>query len=162
MSTNVIPFPVRPAPAPEPAPLPATARRAHTVGNLYEATRDLDVAEIAKRVRRDIKAAKIVGDLPTDAKTSVRIRRYSMGQSIDVYVTLPRPARVPSTDRRSSRHGEIEFGRPVEYTVTVEAANISATVRGILEAYNYDDSDTMTDYFDRRFYADVVIRGAGE
>ena len=41
--------------------------------------KDLDVADVAKLIRKDLKAA-----FPA-AKFSVRIERYSMGQRINVY-----------------------------------------------------------------------------
>lgn len=46
----------------------------------------LNVVEIAKRIRADIKAAITAGTIPA-IKTSVRISRYSMGRSIDVTIT---------------------------------------------------------------------------
>lgn len=50
-------------------------------GDRYD--RKMDVPEIAKRIRADIKAA----DLPAGLKTSVRCARYSMGRSITISVT---------------------------------------------------------------------------
>ncbi len=55
------------------------------IGSKYVHGRDL--ADVAKLVRADIAAAVKAGVLPAGLKVSVRIRRYSMGQSLDVFVT---------------------------------------------------------------------------
>lgn len=57
---------------------PSNERR----GAKHDATRSLDVAEIAKRMRADIKALAL-GD---GFKVAVTIKRYSGGQSIDIRV----------------------------------------------------------------------------
>lgn len=115
------------------------------LGSRWE--RGRDIAEIAKDVRRDIKAAVKAGNLPADVKFSVRISRFSMGKSLDVRATLPdRPARRA-----------IETG----YGYTHEAATIIAVVKSITDAYNYDASDSLTDYYNVEFYSDVIVSGTG-
>lgn len=100
----------------------------HTIGINYEETKDLDIKEIAKLVRRDIKQA-----YPT-FKTSVRIERYSMGQSLNVTI------QNTDTIRRS------------------EAANaIEKAIKNIVDAYNFDDSDSASDYFHVRFYSHIKV-----
>jgi len=70
---------------------PAPAQRPGVVDRYRGAKYEdgLDVAEIAKRVRADIKAARKFGelDLPVTAKVSVRIDRYSLGCSLHVHVS---------------------------------------------------------------------------
>lgn len=133
--------------------------RAHTVGALAEETADLDIADIARLVRADVKAARATGMIPADVKVSVRIDRYSMGQAIYVRATLPdRPARVTADDPRSVVHDRRdEYANTFAYTV--EASNLSDTLRAIVNAYNWDDSDSQTDYFNSRFSASVTIEG---
>lgn len=134
---------------------------AHTIGSKYAETQDLDIAEVAKLVRKDLKAAIKAGQLPTDAKFSVRIDRYSMGQSLDVRVTLlDRPARVAIDDPRSSVHNDPRYVDHPARLATTEAANITSTITAIIAAYNYDDSDHTTDYYHVRFSADVTVKGA--
>jgi len=106
-------------------------------GDRYEATKDLRLKEIAKLVRKDLKA-----EFGPEWKFSVRTRSYAGGQSLDVDVkTAPTPLR--------SKWGE-ENGF---YTETGAKAN--EVIRSILDAYNYDGSDIMIDYFDVRFYSHV-------
>ena len=134
---------------------------AHTVGAKAEATYGLDVADIAKLVRKDVTAARKAGDIPADVKVSVRIDRYSMGQSINVRATLPdRPARVPISDPRSILYGRPDDQYPGAMTYTVEADKLSDLLNGIVDAYNWDNSDVMTDYFSSRFHGMVSIDGA--
>ena len=57
-----------------------------TVGTKY--ARDADIATIAVDVRGDIKRAIADGALPA-GKYSVRIRRYSMAQSLDITAAIP-------------------------------------------------------------------------
>ncbi len=99
-----------------------------TVGAKYETTKDLDIAEIAKLVRKDLKEAY------PRYKFSVRIDRYSMGQSLDVVVS--------NTDL--VRHSDA-------------ADKLQHEVKEIVNAYNFDDSDSMTDYFHVAFYSGVRV-----
>jgi len=55
-----------------------------TAGSRYESGRD--IKDVAKDVRRDIKAAVKAGELST-LKASVRIERYSMGQTLRIEIT---------------------------------------------------------------------------
>ena len=110
-----------------------TKRIAHTVGNKYEATRDLDVAEIAKLIRKDLKAA-----FP-GSKFSVRTRRFAGGCAID-------------TELKSwaGDLSEIVTVKPEKICGVTEwkfTRNLDA-INAIVEAYNFDNSDSMTDYFD--------------
>jgi hypothetical protein len=99
-----------------------------TVGTKYEATKDLDIAEVAKLVRKDLKEAY------PRYKFSVRIDRFSMGQSLDVVVS----------NSGLSRHSDAANG-------------LERKVKEIVDAYNFDDSDSMTDYFHVAFYSGVRV-----
>jgi hypothetical protein len=58
--------------------------------NRFEGTKYVngrDITEIAKLVRAEIKTAIKDGSLPEGLKASVRISRYSMGQSLDIGIT---------------------------------------------------------------------------
>lgn len=133
-----------------------TTRTAHTIGAKYDDT--LDIRDIARLVRSDIKVAKKDGSFPGDAKVSVTISRYSMGQSLNVHVTLPdRPARVPADDPRARPYQGVGYAPETLYTI--EAEDIIAAVNRIVAQYNYDNSDTQTDCFDVNFYSHVTVGG---
>ena len=124
----------------------------HYVGAKYEATKNLDIAEIAKLVRKDIKAAVKSGDLPK-AKYSVKISRYSMGRSITVAVTglemetANMERHLAEARDRSLRHR----GVPVGKLMTEEAYELEAKVEALVNAYNFDRSNPMEDYYNSAF-----------
>jgi|SRR6185437_2116435 len=97
----------------------------HTIGAKYEQTKNMDIAEIAKLIRQDIKQKH-----PAAAKSSVRIERFSNGRSIDVVV---------------------------KGINAIHAEQVKQDVEDIVAAYNFDDSDAMSDYFHVRFYSSVKV-----
>ena len=115
-----------------------------TYGDLYNG--DLDVKDIAALIRKDIKAAVKMGILP-DEKFGVRISRFSGGCSIDVQV---------KTWALGAHRVEVEveapWGTRTEQHLTPVAKSTLDTLNSIMGAYNHDGSDTMTDYFDVKFY----------
>lgn len=121
-------------------------------GDKYE--QGLDVAEIAKRVRADIKVAITAGELPA-AKYSVRISRYSMGRSL--YVTVDGVPFAIVHEARVRR----DVLEPHAYHAetlclhTDEARALLAKVEAIVAAYNFDGSDSQSDYSHVNFYAHV-------
>lgn len=98
-------------------------------GSKYQETKDLDVAEIAKLIRTDLKQAF------SEYKFSVRIERFSMGQSINVIIK-----ETDINDRFSD-----------------QAEELVKEVKEIIEQYNFDDSDMLSDYSHVRFYSHVRI-----
>jgi hypothetical protein len=90
-------------------------------GSKYEETKDLDIAEVAKLVRKDLAALKL------PVKPSVRISRYSGGQSLDVHLKMERDP------------------------------ELAKKIRAILNSYNFDESDSQSDYFCVRFYGHVTF-----
>jgi hypothetical protein len=114
-------------------------------GSKYE--RDLDVVEIAKRVRKELKA-----ELPKGTKCSVRIDRFSGGQSISLKVdAVPFPIVNPEYVCREvlepHTYHQDAIGR-----WTPEAVALLAQADAILSAYNFDGSDSQTDYYHVNFY----------
>ena len=127
-------------------------------GAKHDATRNLDIAEIAKRMRADIKAL----NLPTGTKTSVRIQRYSGGQSIDLRITgLPEGFQLLSDKHASWRkqfpNQEHRFPGGVEDQRSEAYHQLKQQLERVHGAYNRDNSDGMTDYFDRRYYGSVEL-----
>lgn len=136
------------------------------------------IAEIAKAIRADIKTAKAEGLLPASWTYSVRSSRFANGQAIDVTVKNCADAWqvcegiVPGTKRPTEGGGWTArpcgdvwcaaSGNPLyahgarEHTVlTEDAAAARTTLERIVDAYNHDGSDVMTDYFDVRYYSHV-------
>lgn len=133
-------------------------------GEKYATEGHLDVAEIAKRMRSWIKTARKLGqdaggiDLPEDAKVSVRIDRYSMGQSVDVTITAPAawvhvaPGAPEGPEyRQQPAHGG--------YTLAAQVAE--ALIEHELQSYNRRDIDSMTDLYNVWFSGHVKLAVAG-
>lgn len=124
----------------------------NNIGNKYEDTKNLDIKEIAKMIRKDIKKA-----LP-NLKTSVKISRYSMGQSIDVEIKNAdfNPINEQYVRDMYSADGEYLYNNDTTASrFSVIGETTLNAVNQIVQAYNYDNSDSMTDYFDVRFYGQV-------
>ncbi len=150
-------------PAPEPGETPVTVN-AHTVGSKYAANKDLSTTEIAKLVRADIKAAVKSGKLPRAAKVSVKTDYYSMGSAIRVRVSGITPAFNPAWLVWTKKNPHLSFHSTPEaarerYSPLV--VTTMATVEKIVASYNYDNSDSMTDYHDSNFHADVSFSSYG-
>ncbi len=112
---------------------------AHTVGSKYKQTENLGTVEIAKRVRQDLKAAYLKPDSFSYAnpyKFSVKVRKFAGGSSIDLEVKAAPEEVLIDREKRQA---------------------LVASLKKVLDAYNYDDSDAMTDYFHVRFYGHVQI-----
>ena len=119
-------------------------------GSRYRETSDMDVAELARCMRADIRAAIRAGALPGTARDySVRISRYSGGQSIDIDIRnhpefwgdVPDPW-IPSDTVR----GLLPAGREAE-----------RVCQAIHDAYNYNGSDSQVDYFHVRYYGHAKV-----
>ena len=129
-----------------------------TRGAKYDATRNLSRVEIAKRMRADIKALQ----LEPGYKVSVRTQSYSGGGSIDIRVTAVPPGFRYYTDAAASWCKQFpgrDHRMPMawEEALSPEWRELRAKLRAIHGAYNRDNSDAMTDYFDTRYYGDVDI-----
>lgn len=108
------------------------------IGCKYWETRNLDIKEIAKLVRADIKDRTNSGSLP-DQKYSVKIERYRGGQSINI-----------STEKGN-------FKSKVDPDRRFDPAQIRLELQYILDQYNYDGSHGMYDWLDNRFFSDVRL-----
>jgi len=110
-----------------------------TEGSKYNGFRP--VVEIAKDIRSDIKSSIAKGKLPRDLKVSVKSRYYAGGQSIDIRW---------SSSTRTHEVGD-HYGRPV-VKLSSHGEYIEHRLKEIAMAYNYDNSDVQSDYFDTLFY----------
>lgn len=126
----------------------------------YVASRD--ITEIAKLVRADVAAAVKAGVLPKGLKCSVRIERYSMGQSLHLTVKAA-PGLVFVSTKRVRFDVETrghEFTPMSRYSV--DGQRVLDTLKAIVAAYNRDRSDIMVDYFDVNFYEHIGFASALE
>lgn len=136
-----------------------------TTGYLYNPERS--VKDDAANIRRHIKTMTKAGLLPADWRYSVRYRTASMYQAVDITATAPRP--IYGVDLAGLWDWQTlgidppvhaETGEPVTSSAaawTREAKAVLDTLDELHAAHNYDDSDTMTDYFDVKFYGTVAI-----
>lgn len=123
-------------------------------GARYDAAKSVD--EIPALIRSEIKAAVAAGELPR-GKYSVRRRRCTHSWAIDVRIADLAGVRLHNLERLLADRDDPHTYRP-EYTCpryTPEAKAVLEKVRAVLASYNHDGSDSMTDYFDVRFYGDA-------
>lgn len=109
-----------------------------TTGSKYQQVKNLSVKEIAKLVRKDLKQFN-------DCKFSVTSDR----NSISVYLWNS------SLNRLTINHDHEQTG--LKYIVLEK--NFANKVNEILNQYNYNNSDIMTDYSDVKFYTHLSIDG---
>lgn len=122
-----------------------------TYGKNYDA--NLDIKEIAKRVRKEIRRRVKVGELP-ELKASVRIERYSGGQSMRVEVKET-SFDIHTEEYHRSEYENRPWFRPWSEAFTPTAAKVHKDLKALVDSYNHDGSDVMTDYFDVNFYGFV-------
>ena len=111
-------------------------------GLKYENTKEFDIKDIAKLVRKDLKET-----FGKDFKFSVTISRYSMGQSLDVSIlesirNYLNPTRVKDENSDESLY-------------ISEGFEVLDKIKEKVDQYNYDNSDSQTDYFDVNFHSYV-------
>jgi len=117
-----------------------------------------DTAEIAKRIRDDIKAAVAANELPR-ARYSVQTKTYSMSSTIHVEASkLPFPVRNPEAFRVRKGETWVSFDRE-HFTsrFTPEAQSVLTKLEAIVNAYHWDRSDPVTDYYNARFHRTVRV-----
>ena len=123
----------------------------HTVGSKYQ--RNLDIKDISKDIRSHLNK-NFKG-----FKFSVRISRYSMGQSLDVSIKgFPKGFVLFSEYNLNCMKNGIEpdfyMSRKGKYSD--EATMLRDYIEKVISSYNYNDSDSMTDYFNVNFYSNVT------
>lgn len=106
---------------------------AHTVGSKYKEVKNLTVVEIAKLVRKDLKQFN-------DCKFSVNSDR----NTITIYLKDSPLNRLEIYDQSQ----ELGWGGKV---IAIEK-NFRNQVKEILNQYNFNDSEILTDYFHVNFY----------
>ena len=112
--------------------------------------------DIAKAVRADIKAAKKAGLLDSDLKVSVRTEYYSMGRTLHVNITkcsspVINEAHIRFVDANPNDWHIIASPEGAENQYTDHAQAQADVVTEIVNAYNWNKSDSMTDYYHVNF-----------
>lgn len=164
MIAQILPLPNSSLPTPQPVEPQRRSPRGPTCttvqGDKFEAERD--IAEVAKLVRADIKAAISAGLLPFGTKCSVRVERYSMGRNLHVSVTAcPIMVANPVYVRwqQANRHASMLEAPPsARDRFSPEGRHVITTLERIVEAYNRRiSSDQPDDYSNVSFYTDIVF-----
>lgn len=140
-------------------------------GKLYDSS--LDITDIAERVRFFLKK-----QYPA-CKFSITTQRYSGGRSMDIRLmsapfevfkapsidALPRNGFGTDEDKMNAWKHTIEKGHhqvnnyyiAEDAYLTEEAKTLFQFMNACAQAYNYDDSDGMIDYFDTNFYYHLSV-----
>lgn len=126
-------------------------------GSKYEATRSLPFADVVKLIRADLKAATGT-TIPKGFKFRTRQdnSRTSTGLVVTITPSSEFPVINPAWTRWTVHAPNGDLQRP-ESRYAAELHHVIAAVESIVTAYNHDRSDTMTDYFDVRFYEHVTV-----
>lgn len=132
-------------------------------GSKYK--RDLGIKDIAKLIRVELK------NRFKDCKFSVNIQRYSGGQSLSIHLMSAPFDVFTNTGIESYQVNHYAFydtyedylkkcNRDSYYkipTLTRKAWEVMNATAAIALSYNYDDSDSMIDYFNTNFYLHLEI-----
>lgn len=106
----------------------------HTIGSKYEATKDITGSELVKLIKDDIRT-----QLPKTYKVLAQKELYAGGWSIHFQI---------------KNTGIDKYGSPEDREA---AKTLEKKVHDIVESYNFDDGDTMSDYYHVRFYHHIRV-----
>lgn len=115
----------------------------------------LPITEIASRVRSSIKAAVKAGNVPA-FKYSVRVSKYSGGQSLRISIEIPPGTEYRSAEwlDRNAKAGTWHVAKPYREDVQKAYDFCESEFR----AYNFDGSDIQSDYFHVNYYGGVSVQ----
>ncbi len=105
----------------------------HTIGSKYEETKHIDDSELVKLIKADIKS-----QLPPEYKVLAQKKLYAGGWSIHFQIKNTGMWNAISGDRYAVKE-------------------LKRKVQDIVDTYNFNDSDTMSDYHHVRFYSYVRV-----
>lgn len=125
---------------------PGYAYGVRTTGGNYKGW--IDATEAAALVRKELKAAQEGNYLPSGLKFSVTRDKYSGGQSVRVTIQG-----LPDADRLDPVETN-QWGDPADRR---EVRELRRRVEGITNAWNDQDIDSQTDYFNVVYYGSVNI-----
>jgi len=121
------------------------------VGSKYSLTKDMDIKEIAKLVKKEL-------DIEfSDWKFSVKIDRFSGGQSLRVSIIdmpyTPFSEVVDNAYKSNENPNETRFDSIYNKQYLKDSEKIKSTIN----QYNMDDSNSQVDYFHTNFYSSVNL-----
>ncbi|MFV0372745.1 hypothetical protein [Microbacterium sp.] len=105
-----------------------------------------DVASIAKLIRADLKRAQTFGAIPDELTYRVSSERFAGGQAINVTVEGASDSLLDMTRPNGDRAQHPWAGE------------LDATLQVIGDQWQDAETDTMTDYFNVRYYLQVRLR----
>ena len=109
------------------------------IGSKYNQVKDLDIKDIAKLVREDLKKFK-------DCKFSVSIHRYANGRSLIVKLTD-----CSDLNKIQIYNSEYCSNKPIL------SNNFQNEVKSIIDQYNFDKSHLQSDYYHVNFHYHLWI-----
>ena len=108
-----------------------------------------DVKLIAKQIRKDLKAT-----FGNTAKFSVRIQRYSLGQSINISIKEIDDQHCYKNKEEAERYSHKKFYQYDFTKYKYVKDEVIEKIREIHRKYNYDESNPMIDYFNVGYYGE--------
>lgn len=102
-------------------------------GKKFRATENITGSELVKLIKQDLR-----DNLPKEYKVLAHKEEYAGGWSIHFTI------KNTGTDKYSTAGAD-------------DAYLLEKKVKTIVEAYNFDDGDSMSDYYHVRFYAHIKI-----
>lgn len=115
-----------------------------TEGSKYQATKDIYGSELVTMIKKDIRE-----QLPKTYKVLARKELYAGGWSIHFT--------IKNTGINKYYIPKSKYGEPEPEQMSPEYKKLYEQVRRIVEAYNYDSSDMMSDYFSVKFYSHIKV-----
>jgi len=142
---------------PDPVPGPHTSDRR---GVAYDSSRDLSLAELAARMREDIRTAIAAGLLPAGIGISVRMRQ---GKAIDFIVrALPVGFKIYDPDylRWESTHQCEDWVPYLGDRFSAEWLEVKEVLEAVRAAYNRCFTDSSLNFFAMRFFGEITLERA--
>lgn len=122
-------------------------------GKNYEKTSDLRISELSKMIKKELSI-----EYP-EWKFSVKSETYSGGQSLRVSIDdVPYNPYSEYTDNRLKNNiTDIDYDNRNEETYNKEFKKDRSKIKSIANQYNFDDSDSQSDYFHVNYYCFVDL-----
>jgi hypothetical protein len=116
-----------------------------------------DIKHIASLVRGEIALARKAGLIDKGFRTSVQVGGGTLTSSINIKINaLPEGLELYTDAYKRGEYKHRRFTDEDRYCV--EYLKLRELLDGILNLWNYDNSDTMSDYFDRNYYGEVGVK----
>jgi len=135
-------------------PKPRTITNDGWKGSKYERTRNLPLKEVAKLIKSEIQIKYPF------IKVSVSTKHFSGGREVNVHITSYPKTFLVKKVIYPEYENQPEDKIPSfawSYPYDEDAQNVVDGIRKIVDSYNYDNSDSQIDYFDKSFYSDVTF-----